>query len=105
MSRVWSDLTPARSPGRPTSPPHPHGHNRRCRDHHSTLSAQSALSADSGNVRDFGDASSSERTSNMCVSKSRSVPDYNDPFLRQSIGRRLTINKLIIFFVKINFFY
>lgn len=116
VSRVWSDLTPARSPGRPPTPP-PHRARLRephPRDMHSTLSAQSALSADSGNVRDFGDAASSGKTRSVdyplpnrrllsafyYLSKVSSllIPTRNFNFnsARRFVGVSLTLNMLSI---------
>lgn len=89
VSRVFSDLTPSRSPGVVSPRPHsPHRNRyqipigrpkRRDKDGYSTFSG------DSGNVHDFQDGSEHR----LSMVKSKSMPEYGDErFVRSSASRR-----------------
>ncbi|XP_018561819.1 axin-1 [Anoplophora glabripennis] len=90
VSRVFSDLTPAMSPGvmspRPHSPPrnrHMQGYNLRPR--RKDKDGFSTFSSDSGNVHDFAEGSEHK----IAMVKSKSMPEYpEDRFIRGSTGRR-----------------
>lgn len=98
VSRVWSDLTPSRSPG--LLSPRAHSPSRR-RDlrRRKERDVFSTFSSDSGNVHDFPDP----ETCSGGLPKSRSVPDYHDRdyllqdgrFVRQSISRRSSSKKTL----------
>ncbi|XP_054283765.1 axin-like isoform X2 [Macrosteles quadrilineatus] len=105
VSRVWSDLTPSRSPGvsspRPKSPPHrrsaqplnkagcgsslpshvnvapnPYQSRPYSRYPRKDKDVFSTFSSDSGNVHDFTEGSEHR----MHMPKSKSMPDYNDAY-------------------------
>lgn len=103
VSRVWSDLTPSRTPGGFNTPPsqcpalHPSGskmvdhlmhHHSKTSAHRDRVDVFSTFSGDSGNVQDYHDFASS---ANKSMSKSHSMPDYNDTFNRHNIARRLVV--------------
>lgn len=83
VSRVFSDLTPSKSP-RGHSPAHGHrAARRRDRDDFSVVSSLRSAFSDSGNVYDMPPDG---------MVKSRSVPEYGDDrFSRSSTSRRLVV--------------
>ncbi|KAL3273078.1 hypothetical protein HHI36_014533 [Cryptolaemus montrouzieri] len=96
VSRVFSDLTPSRSPGVVSPRPHsPHRSRypiplarpkRRDKDGYSTFSG------DSGNVHDFQDGSEHR----LSMVKSKSMPEYaDDRFVRGSAARRSVSKKTL----------
>ncbi|KAK9883204.1 hypothetical protein WA026_001396 [Henosepilachna vigintioctopunctata] len=104
VSRVFSDLTPSRSPGvvspRPIASPRPHSPHRSrypiplARPKRRDKDGYSTFSGDSGNVHDFQDGS--EHRMSMVV-KSKSTPaDYSDDrFSRGSTARRSASKKTL----------
>ncbi|XP_066582059.1 axin-1-like isoform X2 [Prorops nasuta] len=97
VSRVWSDLTPSRSPG--LSSPRPHSPDRRLLAHNYPRTYKqrkekdvfSTFSADSGNIHDFPEGSDLIGAGSMSslgshLPKSKSVPsDYADSLHKQDL--------------------
>ncbi|CAH1959889.1 unnamed protein product [Acanthoscelides obtectus] len=89
VSRVFSDLTPARSPGfsspRVRSPPRNRHVQPYLRCRRKDKDGFSTFSSDSGNVHDFAEGSEHK----MTMVKSKSMPEYpDDRFIRGACGRR-----------------
>lgn len=93
VSRVWSDLTPSRSPG--LMSPRAHSPTRRyapgasySRSRRKEKDVFSTFSSDSGNVHDFPDPNEHK----MGMVKSKSMPEdaymLQERFVRQSTSRR-----------------
>ncbi|KAJ8933838.1 hypothetical protein NQ314_013760 [Rhamnusium bicolor] len=97
VSRVFSDLTPARSPGvispRPHSPPrNRHMQSSYMRPRRKDKDGFSTFSSDSGNVHDFVEGSEHK----LAMVKSKSMPEYADErFIRGSTGRRSSSKKAL----------
>ncbi|KAG5888939.1 hypothetical protein JTB14_012198 [Gonioctena quinquepunctata] len=90
VSRVFSDLTPARSPGLSSPRPHSPPRNRHVqapyiRPRRKEKDGFSTFSGDSGNVHDYADGSEHK----LAMVKSKSMPEYpEDRFVRGPSGRR-----------------
>lgn len=99
VSRVWSDLTPSRSPG--LMSPRAHSPTRRygagasySRSRRKEKDVFSTFSSDSGNVHDFPDA----ELKSLGMVKSKSMPEdgySQDRFVRQSASRRSSSKKTL----------
>ncbi|KAJ8949071.1 hypothetical protein NQ318_016973 [Aromia moschata] len=97
VSRVFSDLTPARSPGMMSPRPHSPPRNRHMQSSYMRLRRKdkdgfSTFSSDSGNVHDFTEGSEHK----LSMVKSKSMPEYADErFIRGSTGRRSSSKKAL----------
>ncbi|XP_044758635.1 axin isoform X2 [Coccinella septempunctata] len=96
VSRVFSDLTPSRSPG--VASPRPHSPHRSryplpmVRPKRRDKDGYSTFSSDSGNVHDFQEGSEHR----LSMVKSKSMPEYGEErFVRSSAGRRSASKKTL----------
>ncbi|KAK4874438.1 hypothetical protein RN001_013798 [Aquatica leii] len=97
VSRVFSDLTPSRSPGFVSPRPYSPSRNRWAQEQYAWTRRKdkdvfSTFSGDSGNVHDFPEGFDHK----MSMVKSKSMSEYtDDKFVRGSCGRRSSSKKTI----------